>query len=114
VSYTAIRLQSYGSSSEVLKGHADAITASLYTRYRAPTGMMALDRPVRYVLEYAFTCYLRRPAFARLQQPALHRGRPGARLERARHFHHPHPPGQPLPLRHQRLRLRDQPRGELL
>ena len=57
VSYTAIRLQSYGSSSEVLKGHADAITASLYTRYRAPTGMMALDRPVRYVLEYAFTCY---------------------------------------------------------
>ena len=58
VSYTAIRLQSYGSSSEVLKGHADAITASLYTRYRAPTGMMALDRPVRYVLEYAFTRYL--------------------------------------------------------
>ena len=57
VSYTAIRLQSYGSSSEVLKGHADAITASLYTRYRAPTGMMALDRPVRYVLEYAFTRY---------------------------------------------------------
>ena len=47
VSYTAIRLQSYGSSSEVLKGHADAITASLYTRCRAPTGMMALDRPVR-------------------------------------------------------------------
>jgi|KBSMisStandDraft_5_1062788.scaffolds.fasta_scaffold32005_3 hypothetical protein len=25
----------------------DAITASLYTRCRAPTGMMALDRPVR-------------------------------------------------------------------
>ena len=57
VSYTAIRLQSYGSSSEVLKGYADAVTASLYTRYRAPTAMMALDRPVRYVLEYAFTRY---------------------------------------------------------
>ena len=55
--YTAIRLQSFGGSSD-LKGHADAITTSLYTRYRAPTGMTALDRPVRYVLEYAFTHYL--------------------------------------------------------
>ena len=56
--YTAIRLQSFGGTSEAVKGHADAITASLYTRYRAPTGMTALDRPVRYVLEYAFTRYL--------------------------------------------------------
>ena len=56
--YTAIRLQSFGGTAEALKGHADAITASLYTRYRAPTGMTALDRPVRYVLEYAFTRYL--------------------------------------------------------
>jgi len=56
--YTAIRLQSFGGTAEVLKGHADAITTSLYTRYRAPTGMTALDRPVRYVLEYAYTHYL--------------------------------------------------------
>ena len=56
--YTAIRLQSFGGTAEALKGHADAVTASLYTRYRAPTGMTALDRPVRYVLEYAFTRYL--------------------------------------------------------
>jgi hypothetical protein len=56
--YTAIRLQSFGSTAEALRGHADAVTASLYTRYRAPTGMTALDRPVRYVLEYAFTRYL--------------------------------------------------------
>ncbi len=56
--YTAIRLQSFGGESEPLQGHADAITTSLYTRYRAPTGMTALDRPVRYVLEYAFTHYL--------------------------------------------------------
>jgi len=55
--YTAIRLHSFGGS-DSLTGHADAITASLYTRYRAPTGMTALDRPVRYVLEYAFTRYL--------------------------------------------------------
>ena len=55
--YTAIRLQSFGGYGD-LKGHADAITSSLYTRYRAPTGMTALDRPVRYVLEYAFTHYM--------------------------------------------------------
>jgi len=56
--YTAMRLRSFGNSSEAVKGSADAIAASLYTRYRAPTGMTALDRPVRYVLEYAYTKYL--------------------------------------------------------
>jgi hypothetical protein len=56
--YTAMRLKSFGNSSDVVKGSADAIAASLYTRYRAPTGMTALDRPVRYVLEYAYTRYL--------------------------------------------------------
>jgi len=56
--YTAMRLKSFGSSSDAVKGSADAIAASLYTRYRAPTGMTALERPVRYVLEYAYTKYL--------------------------------------------------------
>ena len=56
--YTAMRLKSFGDSSKAVKGSADAIAASLYTRYRAPTGMTALDRPVRYVLEYAYTRYL--------------------------------------------------------
>ena len=56
--YTAMRLNSFGTSSDAVKGSADAIAASLYTRYRAPTGWMALDRPVRYVVEYAYTRYL--------------------------------------------------------
>jgi hypothetical protein len=56
--YTNIRLQSYGSTSPAVQGHADAITVSLWSRYRAPTGLTALDRPVRYVLEYAHTRYL--------------------------------------------------------
>jgi hypothetical protein len=56
--YTAMRLKSFGSSSPAVKGSADAIAASLYTRYRAPTGMTALERPIRYVLEYAYTRYL--------------------------------------------------------
>jgi len=32
-------------------------SASLWTRWRAPTGLRALDRPVRYVLEYAYSYY---------------------------------------------------------
>jgi hypothetical protein len=55
--YTNIRLQSYGSSSPAVQGHADARTASLWSRYRAPAGFTALERPVRYVLEYAYTHY---------------------------------------------------------
>jgi hypothetical protein len=31
---------------------------SLWSRYRAPTGLTALERPVRYVLEYAYTSFL--------------------------------------------------------
>jgi hypothetical protein len=56
--YTRIRLHSFGSSAAVVQGHADAIAASLWTRYRAPTGLSALERPLRYVLEYAYTRYL--------------------------------------------------------
>ena len=56
--YTNIRLQSLSSSSLAVQGHADAVTASLWSRYRAPTGFTALERPVRYVLEYAYTRYL--------------------------------------------------------
>lgn len=56
--YTNIRLQSRSSSSLAVQGHADAITASLWSRYRAPTGFTAMERPLRYVLEYAYTRYL--------------------------------------------------------
>jgi hypothetical protein len=55
--YTNIRLQSFQSSSAV-QGHATAQSASFWSRYRAPTGWVALERPVRYVLEYAHTRFL--------------------------------------------------------
>ena len=55
--YSNIYLQSFDSSQSV-KGAADAQTLSLWSRYRAPTGLTALDRPVRYVLEYAHTRFL--------------------------------------------------------
>lgn len=56
--YTHIHLQSFGGSSDAVKGSAEAQTASLYARWRAPTGMHALDRPVRYVLELSHSHYL--------------------------------------------------------
>lgn len=56
--YTNIRLQSFGSTAASVKGSADAEAASIYARYRAPTGLTFLQRPLRYVLEAANTTYL--------------------------------------------------------
>ena len=55
--FTNIHLKSFGGTSEALQGSALAESLGIWTRYRAPTGLRALDRPVRYVLEYAFTRY---------------------------------------------------------
>jgi hypothetical protein len=54
---TNIWLQSTRGTSEGVKGTALSQSASLWTRWRAPTGLRALDRPVRYVLEYAYSYY---------------------------------------------------------
>ena len=56
--YTDIRLRTYGNTSAAVQGEASARTANIYARYRAPTGMRALDRPVRYVLEFSHSRYL--------------------------------------------------------
>lgn len=56
--YTNIALKSFGSTSESVEGSASAEAASVYARYRAPTGLNLLDRPLRYVLEAANTVYL--------------------------------------------------------
>ncbi|HSV59573.1 MAG TPA: hypothetical protein VLJ19_11790 [Variovorax sp.] len=56
--YTDIRLKTFGGTSAAVQGEASARTANLYTRYRAPTGMRALDRPVRYVLEFSHSRYM--------------------------------------------------------
>jgi hypothetical protein len=54
---TNVWMQSFGGTSEAVQGSALAQSASLWTRWRAPTKLRALDRPVRYVAEYAFTRY---------------------------------------------------------
>ena len=56
--YTNIYLQSFGGSSKAVQGSASAQAANLYARWRAPTGLWALDRPLRYVLELSHSQYL--------------------------------------------------------
>lgn len=54
--YTNIYLRSFGTTGGMNASSA-AQTASLYARWRAPTGLRALDRPVRYVLEFSHSHY---------------------------------------------------------
>ena len=54
---TNIRLESYGNTSEAVKGSALAQSVGVWARWRAPTGLRALDRPVRYVTEFAYSYY---------------------------------------------------------
>ncbi len=55
--YTNIYLQTFDSS-DAVSGNADAATASLYARLRAPIGLIMLRRPVRYVLEVSNSNYV--------------------------------------------------------
>jgi hypothetical protein len=55
--YSNIYLQSFDSS-PVVEGHASAQSISVWSRWRAPTGMHVFDLPLRYVLEYAYTQFL--------------------------------------------------------
>jgi hypothetical protein len=59
VRYTNILLQSFGDSSDAVKGSSDAATVSFWLRWRQPIpGLAALRKPVRYVIELANTTYL--------------------------------------------------------
>lgn len=56
--YTNIYLRSSGGSSAAVQGSADSQSMSLWSRWRAPTGITLLKRPLRYVLEFAHTAFL--------------------------------------------------------
>ena len=56
--YSNIRLQSFSDAPEAVQGSSNAQSLSLWTRWRAPTGLTALNRPMRYVLEAAHTIYI--------------------------------------------------------
>ncbi|MFM0644589.1 hypothetical protein PQR14_09670 [Paraburkholderia bryophila] len=54
---TDIYLRSFGSTSAAAQGSSTAQQLSLWARWRAPTGLHALQKPVRYVLETAYSQY---------------------------------------------------------
>jgi hypothetical protein len=56
--YTNVKLRNSGDLSDVIRSSASAESASLWARRRVPTGWVVWDRPVRYVLEGAFTRFL--------------------------------------------------------
>jgi hypothetical protein len=56
--YTNIYLESSANSSAAVQGSSDAQSVSLWARWRAPTRMSALGRPIRYVFEIAHTEFL--------------------------------------------------------
>jgi hypothetical protein len=53
--YTNIRLQSAGGSSAAVRGSAGAESVSFWSRRRAPSGLSLLERPLRHVLELAYS-----------------------------------------------------------
>lgn len=55
--YTNIQLQSFSDAPDAVQGNSDAQSLSLWTRWRAPSGLTALKKPMRYVLEAAHTSY---------------------------------------------------------
>jgi hypothetical protein len=55
--YTLIYLQSIPETSEAVKGSALAQNFNLWSRWRAPIGWQAFHRPLRYVLEFAYSYY---------------------------------------------------------
>ena len=57
VRYTNIYLQSLPGTSEGLQGSALSQNLNLWSRWRAPIGLTALHRPVRYVLEFTISHY---------------------------------------------------------
>jgi hypothetical protein len=57
--YTNVALQTYGTANDAVQGHGKAESASIWARRRIPLGnWTAFDRPVRYVLEGAYTRFL--------------------------------------------------------
>jgi hypothetical protein len=56
--YTNVALRNSGDLADAVKGRASAESASIWARRRVPTGWTAWERPVRYVLEGAYTRFL--------------------------------------------------------
>ena len=55
--YTHIQLQSFSDAPAAVQGSADAQSLGFWFRWRAPTSITAMQKPVRYVLEASHTSF---------------------------------------------------------
>jgi hypothetical protein len=55
--YTHINLTSFNESTQSVHGSSDAKSLGFWARWRAPTGAVLLQRPLRYVLELSNTIF---------------------------------------------------------
>lgn len=53
--YSNIQLRATGGTSTILQGDSENNSLGLWARWRAPTGLVFLQRPLRYVLETSHT-----------------------------------------------------------
>lgn len=54
--YNDIQLRSFGSA-ELVEGNCNARNLNVWARWRAPPGLVVMERPLRYVLESTFSNY---------------------------------------------------------
>lgn len=55
--YTNVRLHTYDTTHDIVRGDSTAESASLWSRMRTPTGLVLMQRPVRTVYELAYSYY---------------------------------------------------------
>ena len=113
--YTVIQLLSIPGTFEAVQGSYLAQNINLWSRWRAPTGWTALQRPVRYVFEFYLLVLFResgrRPGF---QSPLFSRRRFGARFQRLHETLHPRPPDGQVSLRGKHRGVDNRIRDQLL
>jgi Autotransporter beta-domain len=61
---TDLQLQTFGDTSEAVKGDTNALTVNLWGRLRWPTGLEAFQRPVRWLVEGQHSRFLGDPQAA--------------------------------------------------
>lgn len=57
VRYSVIQLHTFESTTDALEGRSQTNSTGIWARWRAPTGKVLLQRPLRYVLEFSNTAY---------------------------------------------------------
>jgi hypothetical protein len=78
--HTNLKLRNSDDLADVIEARASAASASIWARRRVPTGWVALERPVRHVVEGAFARFLGGQTEVDVDRQAIRVARPGGEL----------------------------------